>query len=128
MKSSYMKARAGLLMLLIGMISFTGFGATTTDLVQNSSLGIIQPPGQDSIFDEVVNVVDVVKINLDENVSVIIQIVDNTSFIDYDFLLEHNYLSKHLIIGETYMLMTHTGFNPPDHNYNFRTPRDSIRC
>lgn len=31
-----MKARAWILMLLIGMIGFTGFGETTSDLIQNS--------------------------------------------------------------------------------------------
>lgn len=37
-----MKAKAGLLMLLIALVSFTGFGFTTSDLDQNSTAEIVQ--------------------------------------------------------------------------------------
>lgn len=45
-----MKASTLVLMLLIGMISFTGFGQTTSDLTKNSNADIVQ-------MDESVNVV-----------------------------------------------------------------------
>lgn len=34
---NFMKAKAGMLLIAILMIAFTGFGATTADLVQNST-------------------------------------------------------------------------------------------
>ena len=37
-----MKAKAGFLMLLIGLMSFTGFGFTTADLNQDSTADIVQ--------------------------------------------------------------------------------------
>ncbi len=56
----FMKAKAGFLMLCIGMMCFTGFGNTTADLTENSTADVIQvdlsvnvvaAPAMDVVFD-----------------------------------------------------------------------------
>lgn len=76
-----MKARAGLLMLLIGLISFTGFGFSTADLNQNSKADIVQ-------MDDAVSVVTVASLEVAEintfNHEAAVSLAENKAFLSMD--------------------------------------------
>lgn len=77
----FMKARAGLLMLLIGLISFTGFGFSTADLNQNSKADIVQ-------MDDAVSVVTVASLEVAEintfNHEAAVSLAENKAFLSMD--------------------------------------------
>ncbi|QQV90555.1 hypothetical protein Danklef1_70 [Polaribacter phage Danklef_1] len=112
-----MKARAGLLMLLMCIISFTGF-STTTDLDQNSDAVTI------SNYDVGgTNVIAVVVMDLDFKVKEL----DNQLFSHY-LLMKSNYVFYKSLRSIPFNLTEIPKLSSKNYVINYRRSRDGIIC
>ena len=128
-----MKAKAGFLMLLILLISFTGFGNTTADLTENSTAEMFEP-GADLVSVNVVTADFAVVVLLDEAGS-------EDSFGSFSEKADEaisfisptqceakliNPTNEDFKVGWQYN--GNENYTTPPLDSNLRNPRDGIRC
>lgn len=128
-----MKARAGFLMLLILLVSFTGFGNTTADLTENSTAEMFEP-GADLVSVNVVTADFAVVVLLDEagtEGSYVPLSEKADEAISFIFPAQREAETINLT-HEDFKVGWHIRGNEiyatPTLNLNLRHPRDGIKC